>query len=148
MAPKTAVKPKVPRADVVLLTKRDPVAVSDKYRKPGKRYRWAASGPGSDPSELDYRVEELEELGYAPVKDPEGGVVRKRGAILMEIDETLYTRRQEAKVERNRRLNRAQAEEARRALAARLGGQGKVLERGRQALPAEPLLSKDEHFAE
>lgn len=149
MATKTAVRKKVPRIPVVPLTRRDQVAVPAKLRKPGKRYRWAGSSPGADPSDLDARVEELEELGYAVVVDPEsGGPVKKRGAVLMEIDQKLYTARQDAKVDATKRANRAQAEFARRTLQQRLRGQGTVLDGRQQRLAAEPLLSEDEHFAE
>lgn len=139
---------KVPRLEVTPQYRRDQVAVPERIRQPGLAYRWAGMAPGADPSDLDARIEELEERGYHVVLDERGGPIRKRGMVLMAMDQREYDRRQAAKVERNRQLNRAQADHARRELRQRLAGQGRVIEAQRQELPPEPLLSEDETFAE
>lgn len=144
----TKAKTKVKRLAVSLPAsgRRDPIAVPAKFRQPGLAYRWAAAGPGADPADLDARVEELEERGFAIVHDEKGAPVRRRRAILMAIPQALYDRGQRAKVEANMAANRAQAQQTADSFRRRLKGQGRVVGQGLETLPAEALLSENETF--
>lgn len=144
----TKAKTKVKRLAVSLPAsgRRDPIAVPAKLKQPGLAYRWAAAGPGADPADLDARVEELEERGFAIVHDEKDAPVRRRGAILMAIPQAQYDRGQRAKVEANMAANRAQAQQTADSFRRRLKGQGRVVGQGLETLPAEALLSENETF--
>lgn len=100
--------------------RRNPLGIPSKHKKPGMHvHRLVITDNNLD---NDRRIEEMEELGYTPLRDDAGKLVMSRGAVLMEIPLEEFQARQRAYVEENMALNRRQTQEIQAQMRAKLGG--------------------------
>lgn len=108
------------RIEVTARRRRGGLALPSKYRAPGMMYRRVRLSDNQ--VDNDARIEEYEELGYEIVRDEKGQPLMRRGAVYMRISADAHRERQRALVAQNKARNRAQAEEIRRGMRARMGG--------------------------